>query len=117
MKESSLLEVYKHTRGTLEKMFLIDRKTTRHAPAQMRATFAKLARYMQEHRAHEYVRGRGSHWCVPHAIDRGMYIFQTAADATAIDMETGAVVDGTDDEWADLPETEGQVGEDDMIVD
>jgi hypothetical protein len=43
----------------------------KHAPPQMRNTFAKLADYMQRESSHQFVPGRSSKYSVPDVMTKG----------------------------------------------
>ncbi|KAJ3555015.1 hypothetical protein NP233_g12305 [Leucocoprinus birnbaumii] len=71
VEASPLIEVYKDVRAQFESMFCLDHRTTRHSPPKMKLTFAKLARYMEQHQANEFVKGRDSDFTMHDTLQTG----------------------------------------------
>ncbi|EIN14064.1 hypothetical protein PUNSTDRAFT_40450, partial [Punctularia strigosozonata HHB-11173 SS5] len=72
MQESSLIATYKKIRTNFEKMFVLDGRSTKHTTPDMTKTFAKLASYMDTHRAHAFVEGRETKHVIPDMLGKGM---------------------------------------------
>ncbi|XP_006457382.1 hypothetical protein AGABI2DRAFT_79752 [Agaricus bisporus var. bisporus H97] len=86
--ESPLIETYKNIRQQFENMFCLDHKTTRHSPADMKATFEKLAEYMRKEQSNEFVTGRTAEYEVQDVMAVGM---QKMKDKdTVLDAEESA---------------------------
>ncbi|TFK18253.1 hypothetical protein FA15DRAFT_649673 [Coprinopsis marcescibilis] len=88
--ESPLIETYKNVRIQFEDMFCLDHRTTRHSPANMKLTFAKLVAYILENRVMEKVKGRVTRYRVPDAAAKGIgSLLLGANESMATDEEDG----------------------------
>ncbi|KAH6879606.1 hypothetical protein BKA70DRAFT_1127231, partial [Coprinopsis sp. MPI-PUGE-AT-0042] len=108
-KESALIEVYKSVRIQFEDMYCLNRKSTRHAPANLSTTFLKLRKHMEKHRDKYFtkVQGRKAAYHVPNAMSIGM----KAANSKKMEV---VFTDAAGLEWADLPkeiEVDGEDGD------
>jgi hypothetical protein len=58
LKESNLIEAYRHSRTNFEKMFWLFGSSSEHAPANMGKTLNQLLNHMIKHKTHEFIIGR-----------------------------------------------------------
>ncbi|EEB91509.1 hypothetical protein MPER_10117 [Moniliophthora perniciosa FA553] len=58
IEESALIGVYKNARKQVEWMFQRTHQTTRHTIRDLKGSFKKLSRYLQDHKANDFIEGR-----------------------------------------------------------
>ncbi|KAH9919664.1 hypothetical protein B0H21DRAFT_702077, partial [Amylocystis lapponica] len=88
LKESALIEVFKHIRVSFESMFALEHRTFRHSAPDMQRTFKKLATYMRKMDVHILKPGRKSAYVLPDAAEAGLYKLSTT-DIEDSEMEGG----------------------------
>ncbi|XP_006462858.1 hypothetical protein AGABI2DRAFT_73074 [Agaricus bisporus var. bisporus H97] len=77
---SPLIEIFKDVRAQFEQMFCLEHKTSRHSPAKMSLTFAKVERHMEKHHTNEFIPGRGSEYEITDMASIGMTKLIVAID-------------------------------------
>lgn len=108
IKESPLIQIFRNCHVSVEENFGLRHQTVQHAAPNMTKTLEELGQYIQSHKAHTWIPGRASTYCIPDVLDKGVELL--------IKRDDGEFdVDGDDVELQ--ADVEGDIDADDLSVD
>ncbi|KAF7309132.1 hypothetical protein MKEN_01115300 [Mycena kentingensis (nom. inval.)] len=90
IKESNLIEFYRHSHVTIEHGFHLKHLTVRHAPPDMTRTTAKLLEKFRHTKPHRFTPGRGADYEIPDYVALAMSITQNLKKSRETERELEA---------------------------
>lgn len=96
IKESPLIELYRHCHMTVENGFHLSHRTIRHAPPDMTVTLRQLRVEIEKSSPHKFTPSRAAYHSTPDQIANAMHLYMTNKFAPDVEDEEGASIEGDD---------------------
>ena len=104
LKQSPLIEVFRHLHRTMQDNFHLLHRSVRHAPPNQQNSIQALCALLRNNKAHEFERGRTSYKLTDH-MDEGINKMQSTTTSSigdemgsGVEPEYSAILDGIEKE-------------------